>query len=260
MTDSHSTAFTPGQRIDLEGALNLRDIGGWPTLDGGTVRRGFAYRCDRLSQLTEADHATLSGLGVVTVIDFRYEREVTEDPSRLWPLVTNHVEIPMAGKLAQEKTFLERAFAGEMDGINDDWVFDSYVDILTDHPLDYASAIRHVAESGPSLFHCTAGKDRTGLMTMLLLSVAGVDRELILDDFDLSNRYRTEPRMAALAPMFAENGLDIEAFRPALGAPRPALAKTFAWLDEHHGGPLGYLTGAAAMTKSELDELRSTMR
>lgn len=168
------------------------------------MRRGFAYRCDRLSQLTERDHATLSQLGVVTVIDFRYEREVTEDPSRLWPSVANHVEIPMAGKLAQEKTFLERAFAGEMDGINDDWVFESYVDILTDHPIDYATAIRHVAASAPSLFHCTAGKDRTGLMTMLLLSVAGVDRELILDDFDLSNRYRAEPRMAALAPMFAE--------------------------------------------------------
>lgn len=250
-----TTQFTPGQRIDLEGALNLRDLGGWPTIDGRSIRRGVAYRCDRLSQLTAADHETLSQLGIVTVIDFRYQAEVSEDPSLLWPNVRTHVEIPMAGKLAQEKSFLERAFDGEMDGITDDWVFDTYVDMLSDHPDGFAKAIGHVVDDAPSLFHCTAGKDRTGLMAMLLLSVAGVDRELILDDFELSNTYRAGPRMAALAPLFAERGLDVEDFRPALGAPRPAMVKTLAWLDEHHGGPIGYLRSAAGLSDSDLDAI-----
>ncbi len=248
-----TTPFTPGLRIDLEGALNLRDLGGWPTLDGRSIRRGVAYRCDRLSQLTARDHETLSQLGIVTVIDFRHQAEVTEDPSLLWPSVRQHVEIPMAGKLAQEKTFLERAFDGELDGIDDDWVFETYVDMLRDHSDGFATAIRHVVDDAPSLFHCTAGKDRTGLMAMLLLSVAGVDRELILEDFELSNTYRAEPRMAALAPIFAERGLNVEDFRPALGAPRPAMVKTLAWLDEHHQGPVGYLRAVAGMTDAELD-------
>ncbi len=250
-----TTTPTPGQRIDLEGALNLRDLGGWPTMHGGTVRRGVAFRCDRLSQLTPADHDTLGALDITTVIDFRYEREVADDPSRLWPAVSNHIEIPMAGKLAQEKSFLERAFAGEMAGIDDDWVFDSYVAILEDHAEDYARAIRHVIDDGSSLFHCTAGKDRTGLMAMLLLSVVGVDREYILDDFDLSNRYRAEPRMAQLAATFAEKGLDVEDFRPALGAPRPAMHKTLQWLDANHGGPLGYLADEAKLSAQELEAL-----
>ncbi len=249
----------PGTRIELEGALNLRDLGGWPTLGGGRVRHGVAYRCDNLAKLTAADHGRLVALGIRTVIDFRYSREIGDDPSRLWPTVELHVEIPMAGKLAQEKSFMERAFDGEMDGIDDDWVFASYVDILTDHPTDYGRAIRHVIADGPALFHCTAGKDRTGLMAMLVLSVAGVDRESILDDFDLSNVYRAEARMAQLAPLFAERGLDVEAFRPALGAPRPALAKTLAWLDAEHGGPLGYLQAAAGLTPDELDRLRSIL-
>ena len=254
------SSTSPGQRIELEGALNLRDIGGWSTIDGRTVRRGIAYRCDRLSELTENDHTILGGLGIVTVIDFRYQREVADDPSRLWSGVTNHVEIPMAGKLAQEGSFLERALAGQMDGINDDWVFDSYVDMLGDHAADFAAAIRHVAEGGPSLFHCTAGKDRTGLMAMFLLSVADVDRESILDDFALSNTYRAEPRMTALAPLFAEQGLDIEDFRPALGAPRPALEKTLQWLDAQHGGPLGYLRNEAKLSAEELASLGTQLR
>jgi protein-tyrosine phosphatase len=169
----------------------------------------------------------------------------------LWPGVVHHVEIPMAGKLAQEKSFIERAFAGELAGIDDDWVFRSYVDMLGDHGADFAAAIRRVTVDGPALFHCTAGKDRTGLMAMFLLSLAGVDRELILDDFDLSNVYRAEARMAALAPMFAERGLDIEDFRPALGAPRPALVKTLDWLDSVHGGPLGYLRTEAGLSDAE---------
>ncbi len=254
-----TTTPAPGQRIDLEGALNLRDLGGWPTIDGRSIRRGVAYRCDRLSQLSDADHQTLTELGIVTVIDFRYAIEVAEDPSRLWTIVANHVEIPMSGKLAQEKSFLERAFDGEMDGINDDWVFDTYVDMLSDHADGFATALRAVAADGPSLFHCTAGKDRTGLMAMLLLSVAGVDRALILDDFELSNRYRAEPRMAALAPLFAERGLDVEDFRPALGAPRPAMVKTMAWLDEHHGGPVNYLRSAAGLSDDELAALASLL-
>ncbi|MEZ5230549.1 MAG: tyrosine-protein phosphatase [Acidimicrobiales bacterium] len=72
-------------------------------------------------------------------------------------------------------------------GINDDWVFETYVDMLEAHADGFATAIRHVANDGPSLFHCTAGKDRTGIMAMLLLSIANVDRERILDDLELSN-------------------------------------------------------------------------
>ncbi len=249
----------PGSRIDLEGALNLRDLGGWPSVDGRTVRHGVVFRCDRLSGLTDADHRILTSLGIRTVIDFRYEREVTDDPSRLWATVEHHVEIPMAGKLAQEKSFLERAFAGEMDGIDDDWVFQSYVDILSDHGADYGRAVRQVFSTGPALFHCTAGKDRTGLMAMLLLSIAQVDRESILDDFDLSNRYRAQARIDALRATFAERGLDVEDFRPALGAPRPALAKTLAWLDDRHGGPLGYLRTESGLTDHELDRFASAL-
>ncbi len=253
------TNTTPGARIDLEGALNLRDLGGWPTVDGRIVRHGVAFRCDRLSGLTDADHGVLVALGIRTVIDFRYEREVTDDPSRLWPTVEHHLEIPMAGKLAQEKSFLERAFAGEMTGIDDDWVFRSYVDILTDHGADYGRAIRQVFAGGPTLFHCTAGKDRTGIMAMLLLSIAGVDREAILDDFDLSNRYRAQARIEALRSTFAERGLDVEDFRPALGAPRPAMAKTLDWLDDVHEGPLGYLRAEAGLTDDERTRFASAL-
>ena len=193
----------PGARIDLEGALNLRDLGGWAA-DGGTVAYGRIFRSDRLSELSDADLATFAGLGVRTVIDLRHGSEVEEAPSRLWPTVDYHENIPMAGDSVQPRTFLEMAFSGEMDGMTDAFVGETYISMLTRHAQDFGRAINLAVSRAPSLFHCTAGKDRTGLFAMLVLRSIGVSHDDVMTDFTLSNPYRAEARIVALAPMFAE--------------------------------------------------------
>ena len=246
----------PGDRLPLDGARNLRDLGGYRTRDGRLVRRGVLYRSDRLTELTDADLDRLAGLGIRTVIDLRYDAEVVEHPSRLWSTVERHEHVPMAGALAKERSFLDRVFDGELDGITDDDIAQSYLDMLDQHSADFAQVIRIITGGCPALFHCTAGKDRTGLVSMFVLSVLGAGDDVILDDFELSNRHRAEPRIAELRPVFAARGLDVEAFRPALSAPRPALAAAMRWLDQEVGGPERYLLDIAGLDEGDLAALR----
>ncbi len=241
-----TTSPLPGARIDLDGTLNLRDLGGWKTADGSTIRYGYLFRSDRLSDLTSADHDILSGLGsdrtgIRTVIDLRYEAEVDEHPSSLWSTVENHIEIPMAGELANQKSFLDRVYEGEITSMSDEEVGDGYVEMLERHSAGFVDVVQAATSKTPSLFHCTAGKDRTGLSAMLILSTLGVGDDDIVIDFGLSNEYRANVRMAQLAPVFAERGLDVEAFRPALSAPLPAMRHAQAWIAREFGSAERYL-------------------
>lgn len=248
----------PGTRIELDGALNLRDIGGWKA-DGGVIAFGRLFRSDRLSELSATDLATLERLGVRTVIDLRHGHEVDDAPTRLWATVDHHENIPMTGDSVQPRTFLEMAFSGEMDGITDTDVGEMYIGMLTRHASDFGRAINLAVAKAPSLFHCTAGKDRTGLFSMLVLSSLGVSDDDVLTDFTLSNAYRAEQRMKELAPMFAERGLDVEHYRPALSAPRVALEMAIAWIGETYGGPSDYLTELAGMSDDDLSAMRSLL-
>ncbi len=249
---------TPGTRIDLDGALNLRDLGGWQA-DGGPIAYGRLFRSDRLSELSAADHQTLGGLGVRTVIDLRHGHEIDDAPSRLWTGVEHHQNIPMTGDSVQPRTFLEMAFSGEMDGISDTRVGEMYIGMLTRYAADFGRAINLAVAESPSLFHCTAGKDRTGLFAMLVLSSLGVSDSDILIDFTLSNVYRAESRIKELTPLFAERGLDVEDFRPALSAPQIALEMAIEWLADTHGGPQPYLTNVAGLNDDDLAAMRALL-
>jgi len=246
-----------GAQIQVEGLRNLRDLGGWPT-PTGTVRRGRLFRSERLDELTASSHGALDELGIRTVIDFRYESEVAENPSKLWSAVDNHVEIPMAPESVKPGSFMERILAGEFEGLSDEWVGDMYEEILERHASKYVDAVTQAVTSGPALFHCSAGKDRTGLMAMLILLVLGVERSDIITDFDLTNTYRTEARMAEMQPMYAEHGLDVEDFRPMMSAPVPALHQALKWIDDHHGTAEAYLLNAG-IDASVITQMRSEL-
>ena len=116
------------------------------------------------------------------------------------------------------------------------------------------------ADRLPAVFHCTAGKDRTGVAAALLLEVLGVDREHVLDDYELSTRYRSGPRIEELRPRLVAAGVDVESVRPFLSAPRPALAAGLATVDERHGSVIEFLLASGldpevpARLKAELLE------
>ena len=236
--------------VPLVGAMNCRDVGGYGTIDGRRVRRGQIFRSDNLATLTDADLDVLSGHRIRAVYDLRYEAEISERPSRLWDTVAHHEHLPMAGDLAQQGSFMERVMSGAIAEVTLADVTQSYVEILEDHAIDFGQLLTWLAESDrrPSLYHCTAGKDRTGIATALIHELLGVDRSDTLDDYGLSERYRVHRRIAELMPTFAEAGVDIEAIRPALSAPRPAMASLLATIDT--GGAMTVLIPVEASSSS----------
>ncbi len=245
--------------VPLEGTLNFRDLGGYPTSDGRRVRWGRVYRSDSLAQLTQADWARLHQMGIGTIVDFRRVAEVEAAPTSPPPGTSYHRAHFAIGSLgADQRELLDRVLAGEIDSIGVDEVQQIYMDMVYDHAESFGALLTTIAEPGrlPVVFHCTAGKDRTGLAAAFLLSALGVREDLILDDYELTNRYRTARRLVALRPRLAEAGVELGRVLPYLSAPRQVMAGVLSHLDREFGSVSGYLTELAGVDRQVLEELR----
>ena len=182
----------PDRVWPLQGASNFRDLGGYPGQDGRPVRWRRLFRSDHLGGLTEADKAQLTALGLARSFDFRGEAERAAVGYQL-PGLTQH-------SLAIEPTVVQRmqdlidagqsltpARAAEL-------MADLYRALVNDQSHRFAELFEHLLTAdAPLVFHCTAGKDRTGFAAALILLALGVPRELVLQDYLLTNRVFKHP-------------------------------------------------------------------
>ena len=187
----------PGAPLPFEACENFRELGGYTGCGGRHVKYGAFYRSPALANIkTPADRARFEALGVRTVFDFRSEKERTLAPDPDFPGVVN---IPASAMLAEDGSEvdfdLEKLLRSE-DGIRmlTEGVHESYARMPFGNPAYRAlfGAIR--AGQTPILFHCTAGKDRTGVAAALILKALGVSREDIVEDYLLTNACRTTGR------------------------------------------------------------------
>lgn len=243
--------------LNLEGATNTRDIGGWAA-DGQRVRTGALYRSGRLSGLTDDDVDELAGRGLRCVVDFRADEEVRRDQSRLPPTVTSVVRIPMADRHQNDQSQLERIISGDITRVTTDELTALYVGMLDDHAARFAqfAAVAADVDNWPLLFHCTAGKDRTGIATALLLGAVGVARDDVLDEYDLTNTQHSARRLRELRPQLVAAGVDLDAVMPLLVAPREVLAGALDYLDDSFGGAAEYLVRAGGLEPTVVEALR----
>ncbi|MFP4225979.1 MAG: tyrosine-protein phosphatase, partial [Desulfobacterales bacterium] len=156
------------RRIPLEGAVNFRDIGGYQTTDGRLVRWGRVFRSDGLSRLTDADLAVLGRLGIAHVFDFRTAAEAADAPSRL-PAEppAAYRNLPVSHGKFDFVQAVKRLKAGDTSWLTPDYMRNGYLGSLSLHGETWGRVIRHiaVASDGATVFHCTGGKDRTGVCT-----------------------------------------------------------------------------------------------
>ena len=244
--------------IDLTGAMNCRDLGGYHTREGRRIRTNAIFRSDRLSELVQDDLEELASYGIRTVVDFRTSAEAHRDISRLWATVTTHIPLPIGDEIAQQTEFVDRVRAGEITSVTAADVADSYIEMLSTSGHQFVSFLQLAADtdSWPLLFHCTAGKDRTGIAAALILEICDVDRELVLDDYELTNALRSERRIEQLRPSLLDAGADIEAIRPALSAPREAMEQTLAFFDAEHGGVKRFLLTDLGMDEATISAIQ----
>ncbi|HWH95445.1 MAG TPA: tyrosine-protein phosphatase [Baekduia sp.] len=239
--------------IDLQGAVNARDVGGIPLAGGGVIAGGRLLRSDNLQDLTAGDVAhLLDDHGVSAVIDLRTGVEVRlEGPGPLighGRVVVEHRSLyPEAG----EHTDAIRAdtIVPWQDGVHgadmpaESPTVRTYFGYMERRPDSIVAALRTIAEppaGGAALVHCAAGKDRTGLVVALALEVAGADRAAVIADYAATSERiaRIVARLAA-SPTYAG---DMQVDDPQHHAARPeSMARILELLDERHGSPAGWL-------------------
>jgi protein-tyrosine phosphatase len=178
--------------IDLQGAVNVRDVGGLPTTDGGTTLPGQLLRSENLQELTQADVAKLvDEIGLTTVVDLRTTAEVElEGPGPLdaVPGVRHayHPVLPELGSRtdAVAEALLVQKAARDRSRFPDDIMCGHYLGYLEERPEEVTGALRSIATAdGAAIVHCAAGKDRTGVIVALSLTAAGVEPEAIVADY-----------------------------------------------------------------------------
>lgn len=243
------SATSPGPgRLDVPGTHNFRPVA------PGRLRPGQLYRSDGLHRLTRAGRRALTDLGVGTVIDLRsaFDRRFG-GRDRLRGTGADLVAIPVAGTVPGSSH--KDTDPAQLD------LRSVYRTILTHYRAELGLAVRVIAEAeAPVLVHCTAGKDRTGLVVALTLETLGLDETAILADYEATQANldgEWTERMLRRARRFrvpiTDNLVEIMAHSPAA-----ALAETLAWLRAEHGGASTYLA-AAGVTDHHREQLRERL-
>lgn len=182
------------RRLPLVGADNFRDLGGYRTADGRTVRWGRVYRSSELAGLTAADMAYLSEIGIEVIVDLRSERERAQNPNPvIEPLNPHELVLPVQQRGMEPNRVQQMIQTGTISAFySSDVMLMAYRSFVTDHGQKWALLLQQLQDPGstPLVFHCTAGKDRTGVIAALMLDILGVDAQTIAEDYALSNLTR----------------------------------------------------------------------
>ncbi len=225
-------AVKPDPRlIKLTGTDNTRDFATYRTVDGAALNLKV-IRSDNLSQLTSADEQKLAGLGLVTVVDLRTGFERTLQPDRRVP-GARHYDADVLANAPGSAFDLTEAYRL--------FVSDPHARAEFARTLRLVSAT--LAKGRAALFHCSAGKDRTGWTAAMLLTIAGVDRATVDRDYLASNKFRHT------SPADGLNGVRL-----------PWLQTSFATADQLFGSFDGYLRNGLRLSAAEIATLRSQLR
>jgi protein tyrosine/serine phosphatase len=241
-----------------DGCLNVRDLGGLPTEDGGETRAGQVIRADNVGRLTDAGWRTVVEHGITRIVDLRWPEEAAEDPPR--DVSIEVVQVSVLGEtLGAERDYFRR-MDGHLDDVDDvaDHYAWSYVEFLERNRDRFGRAVGAIADAGgPVIIHCMGGKDRTGLVAALVLRLAGVSLEEIGRDYALSG-----PNLAALHEGWladAPTEVDRRRREKLSQTPAQAMERVVTTIEGRYGSVAAYLE-AGGMSAAQVERLRMRLR
>jgi protein-tyrosine phosphatase len=253
-------APTPGPNMGIASVPNLRDLGGYATEEGDVVSLGLVYRANQLSGITPEDMARLEELGLATAYDLRTAEEIEKRPDEL-PEGTTYVwldvlaDSPHAGPAQLEKLMSDPTVANEeLGGGKIEQLFQGSYREFVSLPSAQREFARLFTELGdkdklPAVFHCTTGKDRTGWATAAFLTLMGVPRDTVFEDYLRSNDYiipKYQPAIDAFVQAGGEESIPhaiLGVKREYLEAAFDEMAKTYGTIDNYFAEALGIDAG-----------------
>lgn len=252
--------MTYSRVVPLDGGINFRDLGGYPTEDGREVRWRTLFRCGHLSHLTARDMDALTGWRVTHIHDFRRQEEQQRNPSQ--PLNARFYN-DYAISVGSLSRFWECLGSGQLSAETaHQLVVESYRNCVDDVAPHYGRLFQALLANGgnATIFHCAAGKDRTGMAAALILSALGVPREVIVDDYLLTLEHFDSSRLLETVEQHLRNARvdywERSWLTPYCAVHRDNIEAFFSGIEERYGSVTGYLQRALRLSASDLDAVR----
>jgi protein-tyrosine phosphatase len=227
--------------LDWEGCLNVRDLGGLPTENGRTTQLGRIVRADNIRKLTEAGWQALDDHGVRRIVDLRMAVELAGDPTRDIDVDVVHVSVFGDGMDEAYVAGLD-AHLASVEDVADHYVY-SYVDWLERYREQFGRAFAAIADAdGTVLVHCMGGKDRTGVVSALLLRLVGVPYDVIGEDYAVT-AVNLEPSTSVWIPT-VEDPVERAKWQRLAATPAAAMERVVREVEARYGDVAAYLLAA----------------
>ena len=243
--------------LPMDGAHNTRELGGYKTTDGKSIKWGMLYRSDKLSDISKTDQKYLQTLGIKKIVDFRSEEEKTEDPDII-PEGIDYIEMPISVDGAM-RSKIEAVLKGETDKEVKSFLVDANREFVSSYTDVYENFLRGlIDEDAPTLFHCTAGKDRAGFAAAITLIALGVPRETVIKDYMKTNAF-TQERIEEILDQIELMSLyqtDAEILRPLIGVERIYIETAFKTAEEKYGSLENFIRVGLNISDEDIQKLR----
>jgi protein-tyrosine phosphatase len=257
-TKNNSFQTEEHRLLPMDGSHNTRELGGYKTTDGKTIKWGKLFRSDKLSDISKTDQAYLQNLGIKKIVDFRSEQEKAEDPNII-PTGISYVEMPISVDGAM-RSKIEAVLKGETDREVQSFLIDANKEFVTNYADVYENFLKGlIDEDAPTLFHCTAGKDRAGFAAAITLIALGVSKEDVINDYMKTNAF-TQERIEEILGQIELMSLyqsDVEILRPLLGVEQIYIETAFRTAEEKYGSLENFIRDGLNISDEDIQKLRN---
>lgn len=246
------------RKIVLDGTSNTRELGGYKTKDGRSLKWGVLYRSDKLSELTDADQEYLLQLGIKRVIDFRSSEEKQNEPDQL-PSTLKYIEMPIEADGAIRPK-VEAILKGDLNEDVGAILVETNKEFISDFSGVYKGFIESLIENQePTLFHCTAGKDRAGFAAALVLLAVGVPEKIVIEDYMKTNKYTEETIQDYINKinLYSLGSVDAEILRPLLGVEERFIRAALDEIKQKYGSVENFIRDELKIRDESIIELKN---
>lgn len=240
------------RQVKLQGAVNFRDLGGYKTQDGHIVKWSRVYRSAAINHLTDSDMMVFSARHIKTVVDFRGTEESAIAQDRLLPN-TDYILCPAGSENTLNWT---KSLSTVKSGDSLMQTFYAQTDAFTDRYRPFFQKLLQLPDSSALLFHCTAGKDRTGIGAALFLYALGVPFNTILQDYEATNVYRAQENAAMMQGMIQKMHVSEQVAKDMMSAKSNYLQATFGAITKKYGSVDAFMAKELGLDAANIRKLR----